>query len=115
MVLCSYTQLSHYVFFVMKERITEAANIFSFKFYIEGIHHELTLTFSAAAHHAFGGTGLIATAGAIFRALDHWHFAVDGDRFWTFAGIGGLADIGVRDRHYGVAHRCFTHVGENGA
>ena len=98
--MATCTELAHDIFFVVEQRVVEAADVLTFELDIERVHHEFAYTFGGAADDTFVCTRFISRAGAVLRPFDHGHLAVDRHRLGAFDGIGVLAQVGIGNGHF---------------
>lgn len=113
--MATCTRLAHDIFFVVEQRIIKTADVLTFEFYIERVHHEFAYAFGSAADDAFVCTGFIPRAGAVLRPFDHGHLAVDRYRLGAFDGIGVLAQVRVGNGYHGRPALRFAYVGKHRA
>jgi len=104
--------LAHDIFLIVKKWIAHATHILPLNHYIEGIHHELTLTGVNLRNDAAAFAGFITTGFAVFCPLVHDHLSIGFHRGRATRGVRRFADIRKRHR-YPVGH--LANIRENHA
>src|SRR5690606_21378274 len=92
-------RLAHDVLYIVKQRVSQMADIHAFTLHVRREHHEFADPHLVIADHTFQGTGFIASAAGVLCPFHHRHLAIGLYTLWAFCGIGGLPHIGVRNGH----------------